>query len=201
MGENWLVVGDFNEAMWDFEHLSATPRGESQMVAFRDTLEICGLVDLGFVGLQFTYDNKRAGFANVQVRLDRAVATNTWRNLFAFSSVTHVPSPCSDHVALVIKGAANPGSARTKQRRYAVFCERDLMLPEVIKDAWEAVGSVQNVPQLRDALTKTLSSLCLWSKKFGNVIRELAKSGSQLEELMHMNADRQAITRVTDRMN
>lgn len=53
----WLVIGDFNEALWDFEHLSATPRPEQQMVAFRDTLEVCGLVDLGFMGIPFTYDN------------------------------------------------------------------------------------------------------------------------------------------------
>lgn len=60
----------------NFEHMSATPRAESQMIAFRDTLETCGLVDLGFVGVPFTYDNKRAGARNVRVRLDRAVATN-----------------------------------------------------------------------------------------------------------------------------
>ena len=54
----WLVVGDFNEALWNFEHMSATPRPEAQMVAFRDALEICGLVDLGFIGVPFTYDNK-----------------------------------------------------------------------------------------------------------------------------------------------
>ena len=35
----WLVIGDFNEAMWDFEHLSITPRAEAQMIAFRNTLE------------------------------------------------------------------------------------------------------------------------------------------------------------------
>lgn len=81
----WLVVGDFNEAMWDFEHLSVTPRAEPQMIVFRDTLEMCGLVDLGFVGVPFTYDNKHGGSGNVKVRLDRAVATNAWRNLFAFS--------------------------------------------------------------------------------------------------------------------
>lgn len=57
----WLVVGDFNEAMWDFEHFSATPRGEPQMIAFRDALEVCELVDLGFVGVPYTYDNKRGG--------------------------------------------------------------------------------------------------------------------------------------------
>ena len=75
----WLVVGDFNEALWDFEHLSATPRPESQMVAFRDTFESFELVDLGFSRLPFTYDNRRGGRANVQVQLDHAVATNAWR--------------------------------------------------------------------------------------------------------------------------
>jgi hypothetical protein len=78
----WCVIGDFNEAMWSFEHFSVTPRPESQMLAFRDTLETCGLVDLGFTGLPFTYDNKRKGRRNVRVRLDRAVADNRWRNIF-----------------------------------------------------------------------------------------------------------------------
>ncbi|XP_073362978.1 uncharacterized protein [Aegilops tauschii subsp. strangulata] len=187
--------------MWDFEHLSATPRGESQMVAFRDTLEICGLVDLGFVGVPFTYDNKRGGGGNVKVRLDRAVATNAWRNLFAYASVLHVPSPCSDDVAIVLKGSVDPGPDDGKQRRYELFWERDMSLPEVIKEAWEAVGVVHNMSQLGDALSKTMSDLRLWSKKFGNITRELAKSRTQLEELMNMNADLQDISRVTDKMN
>lgn len=136
----WLVIGDFNEALWDFEHMSATPRAEPHMVAFRDALEICGLVDLGFVGVPFTYDNKRGGANNVRVRLDRAVANNAWRNMFAFSSLLHVPSPCSDHVAVVLKGSADPGPTGAKSRRYELFWERDDMLPEVIKDAWDAVG-------------------------------------------------------------
>jgi hypothetical protein len=43
------------------------------MMAFRDTLQVCGLVDLGFTGVPFTYDNKRQGNKNVKVRLDRAI--------------------------------------------------------------------------------------------------------------------------------
>lgn len=27
----WLVIGDFNEALWQFEHFSSHPRGEPQM--------------------------------------------------------------------------------------------------------------------------------------------------------------------------
>jgi hypothetical protein len=47
----WLVFGGFNECMWSFEHFSSTPRAEPQMAAFRDVLELCGLVDLGFSGV------------------------------------------------------------------------------------------------------------------------------------------------------
>lgn len=121
--------------------------------------------------------------------------------MFAFSSVQHVPSPCSDHVVLVLKTAVDEGPTGPKCRRYELFWERDEALPEVIKNAWEAVGGVQNLGQLRDALTKTMLTLRSWSKKFGNITRELAKSRSQLEELMHMNADQQDIRRVTDKMN
>lgn len=144
----WLVIGDFNEALWDFEHLSASPRPEQQMIAFRDALEVCGLVDLGFSGIPFTYDNLRSGAANVKVRLDRATATNDWRNLFPFYTVKHVVSPCSDHVALVLQGAPDTGQQGPKARRYEVFWERDMSLPDVIKEAWDSVGSVDNLEKL-----------------------------------------------------
>jgi hypothetical protein len=44
------------------------------MKAFREALSYCNLTNLGFSGIPYTYDNKRAGRAYVKVRLDRAVA-------------------------------------------------------------------------------------------------------------------------------
>jgi hypothetical protein len=70
----WVVLGDFNEALWQYEHFSASLRPEPQMIAFHDCLQVCELKDLGFSGLPFTYDNKRSGARNVRVRLDRVVA-------------------------------------------------------------------------------------------------------------------------------
>ena len=102
---------------------------------------------------------------------------------------------------LILKGEVDPGPASVKSRRYEVFWETNSALPEVIKDAWAAVGVVQNLGQLRDALSKTMICLGSWSRKFGNIKRELAKSRTQLEELMNMNADRQDIRTVTDRMS
>jgi len=75
--EPWLVVGDFNETMWQYEHFSKTKRGEKQMANFRDVLDDCRLKDLGFSRTPWTYDNKKSGTRNVKVCLDRGVATQS----------------------------------------------------------------------------------------------------------------------------
>ncbi|KAA3460646.1 reverse transcriptase [Gossypium australe] len=46
----WLVVGDFNEITSSFEKRGGRLRSENQMAKFRNVLEDCGLVDLGFCG-------------------------------------------------------------------------------------------------------------------------------------------------------
>jgi hypothetical protein len=45
-----VCIGDFNEALSNEEHLGPTRRGETQMHQFRECLEGCHLVDLGFSG-------------------------------------------------------------------------------------------------------------------------------------------------------
>jgi hypothetical protein len=50
------------------------------MQTFRDTLAHCVVFDLGFNGLLWTFDNKKKGERNVKVRLDRAVASPSWKD-------------------------------------------------------------------------------------------------------------------------
>lgn len=47
-GEPWLMIGDFNEAMWQSEHMSQKKRSENQMREFREVLSDCDLHDIGF---------------------------------------------------------------------------------------------------------------------------------------------------------
>jgi hypothetical protein len=199
----WCVLGDFNEPMWSFEHFSATARGEQQMIAFRDTLEVCELVDLGFSGVPYTYDNKRRGRGNVKVRLDRAVASNEWRNIFAEATVVHLVSPCSDHTPILLKCQKEEGMQyRPVHNHYEIMWERDASLPERVAKAWADAGPKQNLGDIRNGLGKVMGHLNAWSKTaFGSVVKEIEKSRTRLEELMLMNADRQEIREVTDRMN
>jgi exonuclease III len=94
------------------------------MVAFRDTLLVCELKDLGFQGFLFTYDNKQSGAANVKVRLNRALADDRWQDIFTDASVVHLVTPCSDHCPILIKLAReSPLPQGRKCKRYEIMWE------------------------------------------------------------------------------
>lgn len=62
----------------------------------------CGLIDLGFMGNRFTWNNGREGDAYVQQRLDRACATLEWRELFPQARVCHLKASYSDHIPILL---------------------------------------------------------------------------------------------------
>ena len=50
----WLCVGDFNEIVGNSEKLVGSSRSHNQMQLFREVIDKCGFIDLGYVGSQFT---------------------------------------------------------------------------------------------------------------------------------------------------
>jgi hypothetical protein len=91
------MIGDFNEVMWSFEHLSSRRSPPKQMLDFREVMSFCDLHDLGFSSLPWTYDNKQLGDRNLRVRLDCVVALPSWSNWFLNAKVHHLISSSSDH--------------------------------------------------------------------------------------------------------
>ena len=62
---------------------------------------------------------------------------------------------------------------------------------ELILNAWKDLGAMLNLGEFSVGLGTVMKQLQSWSrKKFGNVLKDINKSRSHLEELMSMNADR-----------
>ena len=122
------------------------------MVAFRDCLQVCELKDLRFSGLPFTYDNKIVGKSNVHVCLDRALADNSWRDIYAESVVVHLVSPCSDHcpILLTMEKETRP-TFQGRCLRYEIFWEWDPAMKEVIDMAWRELRPVEDLASVSQA--------------------------------------------------
>ena len=98
----WLCAGDFNEVTNQSKKIGGRTRPHGQMRAFRDVLDECGFMDLGFVGSMFT-SHKHFETYTVWERLDRAVATNDWFSMFPDTKVYHLDAMASKHKALLIR--------------------------------------------------------------------------------------------------
>ncbi|KAA3453178.1 reverse transcriptase [Gossypium australe] len=86
----WLVCGDFNEIMYGFEKKGGLPREEKRMEAFRNVLEDCQLMDVGYTGNWFTWERGNLPKTNILERLDRGVANVNWMSMFPQAIIQHL---------------------------------------------------------------------------------------------------------------
>jgi endonuclease/exonuclease/phosphatase family metal-dependent hydrolase len=98
----WLMMGDFNEEMWQEEHLSRSAWPKSLMRDFHEVLSHCDLHDVGFIELPWTFGNKQKGDRNVKVHLDCAVASPAWSAMFPEHRLRHLVSSRSDHYPILL---------------------------------------------------------------------------------------------------
>ncbi|XP_075660413.1 uncharacterized protein LOC142630317 [Castanea sativa] len=96
----WLFAQDFNKIIRHDEKLGGPRRNHDQMQLFRDVIDECGFMDLGFVGSKFTWARHYDEGRSVRIRLDRCLATNSWFHKFPRTRVHHLQSMSSDHSAL-----------------------------------------------------------------------------------------------------
>jgi hypothetical protein len=140
----WLCVGDFNEVTSPCEQIGGNARSESQMLAFRECLSDCELNDLGFKGYKFTWNNKREGQDNIQVRLDRGTAAAPFLNLYPETQIEHIITEESDHMALLVR-LENIGNKvnRRLQRGFAFeeMWTKHENYEDMIVFAWENSGT------------------------------------------------------------
>jgi hypothetical protein len=56
-----VCIRDFNEVLRKEEHVGINERSSSQIAAFRETVDVCGLVDLGYTRISWTFEKKVVG--------------------------------------------------------------------------------------------------------------------------------------------
>ncbi|KAL0462050.1 UNVERIFIED_CONTAM: hypothetical protein Slati_0092600 [Sesamum latifolium] len=96
----WLCVGDFNEIMHHHEKVGGNQRAQWKIEEFRECCLDCELHDLGCRGYPYTWCNKRAEPNTVRARLNRAVCSGSWADMFNTVLVRHEHSAGSDHGVL-----------------------------------------------------------------------------------------------------
>lgn len=126
----------------------------------------------------------QAGQRNVRVRLDRAVGSPVWKMRFNQAIVTHLVSPCSDHLPLLLRKEEETKYRGLKIMRYEEMWEREPSLPDAVREAWSDGTEANNIGDINAKMRHTMRKLTRWSKeKFGNVKEKIAGLRGKLGDL------------------
>ncbi|KAK2656063.1 hypothetical protein Ddye_009115 [Dipteronia dyeriana] len=99
----WVCIGDFNKILCDNDKCGGVDRNWKSMSEIREALDDCGLEDMGFIGLSFTWSNKREGNSMIMERIDRSFYNREYMGMFPYFSARHLDFWSSDHRPSVLE--------------------------------------------------------------------------------------------------
>lgn len=132
----WLCLGDFNEILSMHEKSGGPVRSQHQMDGFRNIVNFCGFSDLGYCGIDFTWCNMQDGEDRIQLRLDRALATQEWIVKFSGMRVFHLVDSTSDHCALLLNSSPPHRLPHSRRFHFEAIWTKNRECKEIIDSSW-----------------------------------------------------------------
>jgi len=163
-----ICMGDLNNVMHSNEKFGPRPINVARISTFCWLVKDCGLVDLGFSGLAYTWCNKHFNTNPTFERLDRSLGNAEWCAAFPSTSVFHLPMMISDHspILTVLQ------SSRAKPRKPFRFENWWLMEGDFQREA--SSSWAKSAARSFDLKTKYLASdLLKWIRKKPSICSQL----------------------------
>ena len=133
-----MCAGDFNEIVRHEEKLGGAIRHHHRMQLFRDIIDECGFMDLGFIGSQFTWSKHFEDDHSIWERLDKGLANSSWFLKFPSSRVHHLNCSFSDHLPFLINLSGLNQVPRKKKFKFEEMWLDDNRCAEIIEASWHS---------------------------------------------------------------
>lgn len=180
----WLCMGDFNEVLRPEEHEGVGERSNAQIQGFRDVVDSCRMMDIGFKGRFWTFEKKVTGGTYTRVRLDRALGSAEWSAQFPLASLSHLTAAFLDHspILLDLNGGNEHPRRGSPLFRYEIAWDTHETLKETVQDAWTARHPSERVDELKEKLALVSGRLKKGNTDtFGSVRKEIKSLKKELE--------------------
>ena len=99
----WVMTGDFNEPLMEGDKFGGRGLTVSRALQFKECLDACSMIDIGFSGPRFTWTNRREVQALIQERIDRFFMNSQWCLMYPKARVVHLTRCHSDHAPILME--------------------------------------------------------------------------------------------------
>ncbi|GAU36460.1 hypothetical protein TSUD_166260 [Trifolium subterraneum] len=176
----WCIMGDFNDILSNEEKRSKVNHPPWRIRGFREAVQDSNLVDLPLIGYPFTWIKGRGGDDMKEERLDRAMATQSWFDIFPNCQLHNLVASRSDHYPILLK--IQEGSRRKIMREFKF--ENSWLYEEelegIVQGGWEKDRDRGVTTKLKNC-TNELNE---WGRRLRNKYRvEIEECRNELDSL------------------
>jgi hypothetical protein len=158
------------------EKSGGRPVNSSSHCPFKKFIDHFGMIDVGFAGNPFTWNNNRKCVENIKERLDRGLASPALVHMHPDFSLIHLPAINFDHNPISLN--TNTSSCYLPRPfKFEEFWSNDPSCGQVIETAWQIF--IPNYPALclPKKLSNTKLALLKWnSLHFGNIHKKIKET-------------------------
>ncbi|KAL3643388.1 hypothetical protein CASFOL_014203 [Castilleja foliolosa] len=157
------------------EKMGGLPFACSSVNNLSNNLNKLELIDLGFVGHPFTWNNKRSGVNNIQQRLDRGVGNMSWLSSYPLATIHHLIPISSYHCPIIL--STLPEVRSPSPFRFENMWMSDSRIWDVVAKGWNIKAHGSPPFKMTTKIKNVKKELKTWnSDVFGNchtMIKEL----------------------------
>lgn len=146
------------------------------MEAFRNVLEDCHLMDLGYSGNWFTFEKGNLPETNIQECLDRGVANENQMSMFPEASIQHLVYSISNHCSILITTKKEDDRKNCKTFKFEAWWVLEESFETKVKSLWDrALGDLlQKLDCLKIGLERWALNICQSRKRNKEVLSSKA---------------------------
>ena len=160
----WVMAGDFNEPLINEDKFGGRGVNINRSLAFKDCLDKCSMVDMGFSSPRYTWTNKRDISNLIIERIDRFFMNPDWCVMYPNARVTHLPRCHSDHCPVLMEALPISTIKLNRPFRFQEFWLSDISFPTIVSKAWN--GNTE----LEESIDYFSKDATAWNKNhFGNI--------------------------------
>uniref|UniRef100_A0A803QEK6 Reverse transcriptase domain-containing protein n=1 Tax=Cannabis sativa TaxID=3483 RepID=A0A803QEK6_CANSA len=129
-------MGDMNNVLSQEDKRGGNNYPDWLLRGFQQAVNDCELQDLELIGHPFTWEKGRGTDQWIEVRLDRALCTKNWLDLFPLAKLYNLELSTSDHCPIFLDLVDNILLVMKKKFRFENCWLREPLCHQVIKECW-----------------------------------------------------------------
>lgn len=182
----WCLFGDLNNTLSHCDKKGGPPYPNWLVKGFHSAISASNLLELDLEGHQFTWEKGRGSSDWVEIRLDRAFVTPSWRSIFPSARLFNLGFSSSDHSPLLLT-FVSPIAPRSKQRfRFENAWTREPICRQLIQSYWQSRES----DSILQKLSNCRSVLSDWGKEVtGKFKLRLNNCKSEINQIRNSRAE------------